>query len=76
MYEAVGPQYGETMNNPSLIKGNVNPSTTIDFTTGLGYGLIFQPVIGSSASPVYPCPKQFFLSHRRKFRRIPEMRRK
>lgn len=63
------------MNNPSLSQRNPHFSGTLDLSAGLGYGLIYQPIIGASSSPEFPYPKQFFSYHRRKLhRRIGEMR--
>lgn len=61
------------MKNPSLVEGNLNPSTTIDFTADLGYGLIFQPIIGSRTSLDSLFSKSYLFAHRAS-RRPHEMR--
>lgn len=63
------------MNDQSLLKGILNPSTLFDLTAGLGYGLIYQPVIGSALSPDYPFAKKILFPHRRKSYRRFEKRR-
>ena len=66
----------KTMNNLSSLQGNIQFSGALDLSAGLGYGLIYQPIIGSSTSPDFPFAKKFFFHHRRKLLRRPsDMRR-
>ncbi len=60
---------GENPKNGENIMNNPSHSQYIDLSAGLGYGLIYQPIIGSSSSPDYPFAKNFFFYHRRKLHR-------
>lgn len=54
------------MKNPSL-QGTQIPNQTLDLSAGLGYGLIYQPVL--SAPSFNPFAMQFISLHRRSLHR-------
>lgn len=55
------------MENASHLFRSENFSQTFDLTKGIGYGLIYQTIIGSSSTN--PFTKQVFFINRRKLSR-------
>ena len=55
------------MNNPSFQEAYASQQT-LDLSAGLGYGLIYQPVLGAPSSN--PFAMQFHMSHRRSLHRL------
>lgn len=49
--------------------GNSVSNQTIDLSAGLGYGLIYQPVLGSNIPSEYPFAYQMLSLHRRAMHR-------